>query len=256
MPKELNLEVKVGAFVVIAVVAIVGFVFSISDFSTFQKGTTYTVIFQYANGLKKGAPVRIAGVDSGHVRDLKVSYDMSAHVSRVSIDIWLMHGTTIPIDSTFMINQLGMLGEKYLEIMPGTAIEFVKPGSFLAGETPVPMETIMKKLSGIALKLDDTLSGLNNGVLNEVNKKAISETLANVAAITGALKEGEGTIGQLLKDKSVYENLMSITGSINNGEGTFGMLLKDKSIYQNLDELTADLKAHPWKLFYRPRNAK
>jgi phospholipid/cholesterol/gamma-HCH transport system substrate-binding protein len=253
MPKELNLELKVGAFMVIAVVALVGFVFSISDFSTFQSGTSYTVIFQYANGLKKGAPVRVAGVDGGHVRDLKVSYDMNAHVSRVSIDIWLMHGVMIPVDSTFMINQLGLLGEKYLEIIPGTAQEFVRPGSFVAGETPVPMETIMKKLSGIALKLDDTLSGLNNGVLNEANKKAVSETLANVAAITGALKEGEGTLGQLLKDKSVYDNLLSITGSINNGEGTIGMLLKDKSIYQNLDELTADLKANPWKLFYRPR---
>ena len=253
MPKELNLELKVGAFVVIAVVALVGFVFSISDFSAFQRGTTYTVVFKYANGLKKGAPVRLAGVDEGHVRDLKVSYDRNAHSSRVSIDIWLTHGVMIPLDSSFMINQLGLLGEKYLEVIPGTSQDFLNPGSYVAGEDPVPMETVMKKLSGIALKLDDTLTGLNSGVLNDANKKSISETLANVAAITGSLKQGEGTLGQLLKDKSVYENLVSITGSVKAGEGTLGMLLKDKSIYQNLDELTADLKANPWKLFYRPR---
>jgi phospholipid/cholesterol/gamma-HCH transport system substrate-binding protein len=256
MPKELNLEMKVGTFLVIAILALVAFVFSISDFSVFQQGTAYTVIFKYANGLKKGAPVRLAGVDSGFVRDLKVSYDKNTHISRVSIEFWLMHGIVIPIDSTFLINQLGLLGEKYLEIMPGSAQESVRPGSFLAGEDPIPMETVMKKLSAIALKLDDTLTEINDGLLNKVNKKAVSDTLANVAAITGSLKDGEGTLGGLLKDKALYDNLKSITGAINDGEGTVGMFLRNKSIYQNLDELTADLKANPWKLFYRPKNSK
>ena len=256
MPKGLNLEMKVGMFVVIAVLALVAFVFSISDFSVFQQGTTYTVIFQYANGLKKGAPVRLAGVDEGFVQDLKVSYDRNTHQSRVSIDIWLEQGIVIPIDSTFLINQLGLLGEKYLEIMPGMAKEFVKPGSFLAGEDPVPMETVMKKLSAIALKLDVTLTGINEGLLNDANKKSVTDTMANLAAITGALKDGEGTLGNLLKDKGLYDNLVAISGAINNGEGTVGLLLKNKSIYQNLDELTADLKANPWKLFYRPKCTK
>jgi phospholipid/cholesterol/gamma-HCH transport system substrate-binding protein len=229
MPKELNLEMRVGMFVFIAILALVAFVFSISDFSVFQQGTTYTVIFQYANGLKKGAPVRLAGVDSGFVHDLKVTYDRNTHVSRVSIDIWLRYGMVIPIDSAFMINQLGLLGEKYVEIMPGTAKETVKPGSFLAGEDPVPMETVMKKLSAIALKLDNTLTGINDGLLNEANKKAMTDTMTNLAAITAALKEGDGTLGSLLRDKSIY---------------------------QNLNELTADLKANPWKLFYRPKNSK
>jgi phospholipid/cholesterol/gamma-HCH transport system substrate-binding protein len=226
MPKELNLEMKVGTFVVIAFLALVAFVFSVSDFSVFQKGTTYTVIFKYANGLKKGAPVRLAGVDSGFVRSMKVSYDQNTNINRVSIVVWLMHGIVIPIDSQFLINQLGLLGEKYLEILPGTAREFVNPGSFLAGEDPVPIESVMKRFSAIAFKLDDTLSGVNNGLLSEANKKSLSDTLANLSAITGSLKDGEGTVGSFLKNKSIYENL---------------------------DEMTADLKSNPWKLFYRPK---
>ena len=48
MPRESNLEVKVGAFVVVAVIALVAFIFSISDFSAlFQKGTTLKAVFQY-----------------------------------------------------------------------------------------------------------------------------------------------------------------------------------------------------------------
>jgi phospholipid/cholesterol/gamma-HCH transport system substrate-binding protein len=135
----------------------------------------------------------------------------------------------VPKDSTYMINQLGLLGEKYLEILPGTSTEVLTEGSMLTGENPTSMETIMKMVSGIALKLDSTLTGINDGILNEANKKAIAEALANVAAITA---------------------------TVNNGEGTLGMFLKNKNVYQNLDEMTADLKANPWKLFYRPKNVK
>ncbi len=253
MPKELNLEMKVGAFVVTAILALTAFVFSISDFSVFQKGTSYTVMFRYANGLKKGAPVRLAGVDAGHVKDLKVAYDTNMHLSRVAADIWLSHGILIAKDSSFLINQLGLMGEKYLEILPGTSTEQLSEGSTVIGEDPVSMEAVMGKISGIADKVEAALKGVNDGLLSETNKKALTDALGNIAVITDTIKRGDGTLGMLLKDKTVYEDLAAIISAAKNGEGTVGMLLKDKSIYQNLDEMTADLKTNPWKLFYRPK---
>ena len=264
MPRESNLEVKVGAFVLVAIIALVVFIFSISDFSSlFQKGTTLKAVFQYANGLKKGAPVRVAGVDSGHVQELKVYYDSVGKKTMVEVQAWLMPGVGIPADSNLLINQLGILGEKYLEIIPGISKDMVRSDMILRGEDPVPLEDVMKKMSGLAEKMDGTLAAVNGGILTEANKKSLAETLANISAITAAIKNGEGTIGKLLLDKSVYENfaltlanIAVVTGSIKNGEGTIGMLLKDKSVYQNLDEMTADLKANPWKLFYRPKGSK
>lgn len=230
MPRESNLEIKVGMFVVAALVCLVAFIFSISDFSAlFQKGSSLRAVFQYANGLKKGAPVRVAGVDSGHVQELKVFFDAADQKTKVQVVAWIMPGVSVPMDSTLMINQLGILGEKYLEIIPGISQQLAPAGTVLQGEESVPMEEIMKKLSAIALKLDDTLTGINGGILTEANKKALAETLANIASVTGAMKNGDGTVGKLLTDKSVYENL---------------------------NELTADLKANPWKLFYRPKGKK
>ncbi|MBF0569318.1 MAG: MCE family protein [Candidatus Omnitrophica bacterium] len=229
MPRESNLEVKVGIFVVAAIVTIVVFIFSISDFSIFQKGSTFHVVFNYANGLKKGSPVRFAGVDAGHVVTLKPFVDTADSQTKVNVDVWIAQGTLVPVDSNVMINQLGILGEKYLEIVPGKSTVSAGPGTVLRGEDPVPMETIMKMLSGIATKLDGTLAGVNDGILTEPNKKALAETLANMAVFTGMLKNGDGTMGKFLTDKSVY---------------------------QNLEELTADVKANPWKLFYRSRGKK
>ncbi len=226
MPKESNLEVKVGAFVLAAVVCLVGFILTISDFSVFKKGQSYQVMFQFANGLKKGAPVRVAGVDAGHIRGIKVSYDAAKLVTDVNVDMWMEEGHSIPADSKFMINQLGLLGEKYLEIMPGVSDALLAPGATVHGDDPVPMETITKTLGSLGAKAETTLDNINTGVLSEANKLALAAMLANAAAVTASVRNGDGTVGKFLMDPSVFKNL---------------------------DELSADLKAHPWKLFYRPK---
>ncbi|MBF0619778.1 MAG: MCE family protein [Candidatus Omnitrophica bacterium] len=253
MPKETNLEMKVGLFVVAAVVCLVAFIFSISDFSVFKVGTPLRVVFSYANGLKKNAPVRIAGVDAGHVRDIRIFFDTKEMKTRVAVDIWLEGAPQIPGDSKYLINQLGILGEKYLEVMPGVSREFVLAGAMTFGEDPVPMESITKMLSAIGIKLQTTLDSVNSGFLTDANKAAVAKTFGNIALISEGLKNGEGTAGLFLKDKKLYEDMAAITGALRNGEGTVGKLLMDKSVYQNLDEMTADLKANPWKLFYRPK---
>ncbi|NLE65418.1 MAG: MCE family protein [Elusimicrobia bacterium] len=229
MPRESNLEIKVGSFVVAAVVTLVAFVFSISDFTIFQKGVVYKVAFRFANGLKKGAPVRVAGVDSGHVRSIQVRYDLQDHTAKVLADVWIADGIALPVDSAFRINQLGILGEQYLEISPGEKEDVAPSGHLFDGEDPVPVEKIMKQVSGLSNKVDLLLANINQGVLNEENKAALAETLSNIAGITGMLKDGDGTVGRFLADPGVYNNL---------------------------EELSADLKANPWKLFYRPKGKK
>jgi phospholipid/cholesterol/gamma-HCH transport system substrate-binding protein len=253
MPKESDLEVKVGAFVLAAIVCLVVFVFSISDFSIFKKGESYRVMFQFANGLKKGAPVRVAGVDAGHVREIKVAYDAVARLTDVNVDIWMEQGHGIPVDSKFMINQLGLLGEKYLEIMPGSAESFVVPGATVRGEDPVPMETITKTLGSLGDKVGITLNSINTGILTDANKFALAVTLANLAKMTEGINTGILTEANKTALAATLANTAAVTDGIRNGQGTVGRFLTDPSVFKNMDELSADLKANPWKLFYRPK---
>jgi phospholipid/cholesterol/gamma-HCH transport system substrate-binding protein len=229
MARESGLELKVGLFVITAIACLVVFIFSISDFSVFKKGWTCNASFHFANGLKKNAPVRVAGVDAGHVRSIMVAYDVISHEPNVLIEVWLDGGMRLPDDSRFLINQLGILGEKYLEIMPGASSVLIAPGAVIVGEDPVAMDAITKTIAMAGTKLNTTLDSINNGILSDANKQSLAVTLANIAAISEGIKMGEGTIGKFLTDKSVYENL---------------------------DELSADLKANPWKLFYRPKGKK
>jgi len=83
----------------------------------------------------------------------------------------------------------------------------------------------------------------------------------SVSTITDRLKKGEGTIGKLLTEDKIYNELDSFLGglsgfseTLNSKKGTIGRLFTEDKIYRDLEEFVADLKAHPWKLLSRGRD--
>ncbi len=237
MPRESNLEFKVGFFILIALIALVGFIFSVSDSSVLEKGKSIRVVFGFANGLKKSAPVRIAGVDEGIVEDIRLFFDGSDHKTKVEVWLWVKQGTKIPIDSVVIINQLGMMGEKYVEIFPGeSTTDFFKAKQTVIGKDPIAQAAISERMMEVSDKLESTVEGINRLVTDEKNIESIGLTLENFSLLTGSL------------DTIVYD--------ISEGKGTIGKLLYDERLYDDLEGLAADLKENPWKLLYRPKKNK
>ncbi len=228
MAQENSLELKVGAFVLMALLALTFFILSISDLSFFEKGRHMQVIFGFASGLREAAPVRLAGVEVGLVRKLQVYIDRAdGEKTKVRVSVWIKDDVGVPIDSDVTINQLGILGEKYLEIIPGTSKDEVKDNGVVIGHDPVPIEKITERVNSLTAKIETVVDNVNNDILTDKNKKSLEEALAGLSALGTDLKEGHGTVGRLLTDESIYNNL---------------------------EELTADLKANPWKLLYRPKS--
>src|SRR5471030_984173 len=127
MPRDKGLELKVGAFVLMAALALTFFIISISDLSLFEKGHHIQVVFGFASGLREAAPVRLAGVEVGLVKKMQVFLDESdGRKTKVRVNVWIKDDMGIPADSKVTINQLGILGEKYLEIIPGVSTDVIK----------------------------------------------------------------------------------------------------------------------------------
>lgn len=237
MPKEKNLEFKVGIFVFIALVSFTIFIFSISDSAMLKEGKTIRVVFNYISGLKKNAPVRVAGVDEGIVEDVNLFFDRIDGQTKVEILIRINKATKIPADSMVMVNQLGMLGEKYVEIIPGLETkEFFEEGVTVIGRDPTMQAEMADKMVDIAKKLDESIAGLRTIITNEENIRSINETLKNIASISTGFND--------------------IVTNIHDGKGTVGKLFYDETLYDNLEGLTADLKANPWKLLYKPKEVR
>ena len=234
MSKEINLEFKVGLFVVLAVGAFTVFVSTINETSSFGKGKSLKIIFDFANGLKKNAPVRIAGVDQGVVSDIRLFFDRQDSKTKAEVEIKISREAEIPVDSIVMINQLGLLGEKYIEIIPGVDTRsFFQEGQTAIGKNPIAQEIISDQVMAIAKKMDTTIASFNKIINDEKNQDSISATLQNLSSVTGGLN--------------------GIVSDMRASKGTIGRLLYDERLYDDLQGLTSELKQNPWKLLYRPK---
>ena len=235
MPRESHLEFKVGIFVLAALTALTFFIWSISDTSVFEEGMEISAVFNFANGLKKNAPVRVAGVEEGVVKNVSLFFDRDERKTKVRADLWVNKRTRIPADSVFTINQLGLLGEKYVEIIPGRdTVGFISHNQSIPGKDPVSQEAISEKVLVIANKFDDSITGLNKIIADQENILSISKILSNLSDTSLGLKD--------------------LVAGVNEGRGTVGRLFYDNNLYTNLEAMTADLKENPWKLLYRPKS--
>lgn len=237
MAKESNLELKVGLFILLALVGLTIFIFSISDSSIFEEGKTLKVVFNFANGLKRSAPVRIAGVDEGIVKDLKLFFDPADNTTRVEVFVQIKKDSKISKDSVIFINQLGLMGEKYVEIIPGKDMQnFFEVGDTMVGKDPIAQEAIAEQVMMVSKKLESAIVGFDQVVHDEQNVASIKSTLNNLSQVTG--------------------NLQDILAHVKEGQGTVGKLFYNERMYNDLEALTADLKENPWKLLYRPKGIK
>jgi len=213
--KTRSLELKVGIFVFIGLVILTYFVLMIGDFKLMKHGYHIKTVFGFANGIKVGAPLRFAGVDVGEVKEIKLTHEKDGKTI-VFLTGWVESETSIPKDSRAWVNTLGLLGEKYLEIIPGKDFQHpLKENDILLGEDPTSVQEVTDLVKDISLQAKETLTSLQS-------------TLASAEV--------------LLKD-------------VHEGRGTVGKLFVDDKLYTDLEEMFADLKRHPWKLLYRPKEA-
>ncbi|MBU2540628.1 MAG: MCE family protein [Candidatus Omnitrophica bacterium] len=227
-------EIKVGIFSLVGVIIFVVFVFSIGDIKLFTKSKDVKIVFGFANGVKISSPVRLAGVDVGQVRKISVRFNRQTQKNEVEVLARVTDSTIIPQDSKVWINTLGLLGEKYIEIIPGLDYAHLfKPGETIIGKDPIPMQEITELGREIALKLRESIDAINNFILNEKNKEAYNQVLENLEEASKSLSE--------------------IMEKINSGDGTAGKFISDEAIYTDTKEFIEDIKKHPWKLMRKPQ---
>lgn len=255
MFRDQKLELKVGLFMGIGIFLMFMIVFSIKDLYVFEKGYNVSIMFDYVNGIGKNAPVRLAGVRVGEVKGIDIFYDSEANMTRVKLAVWIRENVKIEKDAAARINTLGLLGEQYLEISPGKENRFLANDDVILGKNPVNVGQQMEKVNEFFASASDIIRKIESGQ-GTLGKLFTDETLYNdFTAVFTRLNKGEGTIGKLFTDDALYTDLETIFARIKNGEGTIGKLLTEETIYNDMEEFVADLKANPWKLLSKPSGA-
>ena len=190
-------EVKSGFLITVSLIVLFILTFVVGRF---VGGSTrsFQVRFGYISGLEKNAPVHFSGHEVGKVDKIEIARGQERPVL---VTVRISDKVDVREDSQCLVDTLGLLGEKFLEITPGTlASPILKPGASLTGTDPIPMHLLIRKMNLLADRMDEMtvslnpllrrMDGLVAGHEEEIAKMIsnLDETSANLRDMTHDLK--------------------------------------------------------------------
>lgn len=194
-----RLELKVGLFVLIALVLLAVALIQFSKGTSLFHGT-YSLRLHAVNvgGLKERAGVLLAGVQVGSVSAIKLADDGKS----VTILLSIYKNFKIYGDARFVIEQSGFLGDQYVSVIPTTnALPFLTDGADVDCQEPFNLQEVARSAAGFvqridetAKKLDDSVTDLRRVVLNEQTLTNFSVAVGNLRTFT---EQAMGTIGDI-----------------------------------------------------------
>jgi phospholipid/cholesterol/gamma-HCH transport system substrate-binding protein len=140
-----RVEIAVGLFLVLGLVACGWLALRLGEVSWLTGGSTYTLYAEFENisGIKTGSEVQIAGVSVGSVAELRLNEDGKAVAT-----FKLNKGIQIPKDSIASVKSQGIIGDKFIRIMPGGDETNYQSGEIIADtESSLDIESLISKFA-------------------------------------------------------------------------------------------------------------
>lgn len=257
--KKARVEVLVGSFVLFGFVLLSLIVFFVSGVYLVRPGYRVNVFFSYVSILDRGAPVRMAGVRVGEVSKVTLQEDPKTGETNVEVQVFIAKGFEIRENYQFTVRGTHILSEPHIEItpQPGRA-PYLKEGNTLRGVDPVPVEVLIDRAHEIASHLEAMLGRLRTALEDKETEQDLRETLGNLATLTRSLSQilsgSEKEMTESLKHLSASTgSLEQILGRMERGEGTVGKLLTEEELYQEMRALVQEIKTRPWRLLKKDK---
>jgi phospholipid/cholesterol/gamma-HCH transport system substrate-binding protein len=177
---------KVGAFFLVVLV-IAGLLIWKIEGIRIGRGKAQTILGEFKDvaGLDEKSTVRVAGVRVGKVGRIRVNPETGKAIVELEID----PGVELRQGAVPQIANLGLLGEKYVELYPGPAGGPPLPeGAVLKGDTPVSFDEITKLARDIEVQVKDISTNLNRSLGGPEGEERLRTIVENVRIITDDLR--------------------------------------------------------------------
>lgn len=168
-------QAKVGILFISAAILSVVFAWSLGAIQPFSNANEIKIAYNFAGGIEVGSPVRVMGIKVGKVKSVQFSPDLTmpnGEEVKLLITATVNKGAwpTIRTDSRFYINLAGVIGEKFLEITPGTLEhpEF-EPGSLVRGEDPPRIDQLISQSYALAGKILEFVNQNEGSVVQTID---------------------------------------------------------------------------------------
>jgi len=260
-------NVRIGMLVFAALVLLMGTIFTLGQQQLlWERKIEYEIHLVRTNGLAVGAPVSLSGVPVGSVSDMRFPNDPAENHIEVALRISQSVEQRIRANTVATVRTLGLLGDRYIELSPGTPDSPpVPPGGLIASIDPVDYEALLGQSGDIVTNVLEVTASLKNvlqsiergeGLLGAMLRKkdlgeatlaSLERTMANLQETTHEIdtilrrvSQGEGILGRLTRDTKENEELLAslqssmksideFTSRLNDRKGTIPRLVDDEA---------------------------
>lgn len=256
-------QLKVGAVVLVAIVIIGVAILKLGQAANlFSKRYELVSFVPNTAGLRAGGQVTVAGQLSGSVKSIEflpVDADTMRNL-KITVEVDRKVQAQIRQDSEAKLKTLGLLGDKVLDITPGTPrFPMLQPGDTIRLGVVADYEAVLAQAAGaldqvtvLTSSLQEVADGVTSGrgtlgqlITNREMYDNLNATLASSNAVMQRLQNPRGTIGRLLSDPSIYNSLdrmlisadtlvAQLGAGVSSPDGTVGKLLRDDELYNRL----------------------
>ena len=268
MPKITN-EFKVGLFVIVAtLICLIAWLWTYDGVRSDEGAYALYLTVPSADGLYDGSALKIAGVDVGAVEHIEVQ-GASARLT-----LLVREQYQLPVDSQADLRSSGLLGDRYIALLPGIEQPLLTDGSVIElKQAPADIEEITRNVQTISEDVQAITAVLREMIENDANTDAIESTLQNVEGLTAeveslisrnsrdidAIVDSVARLTETLEGFAVdvsadvdqemdqlqdatatlqeaLTDVQSITGKIDDGQGTIGALINDSTTIDSLND--------------------
>lgn len=261
-------KLKVGIVITIALVIVflaVMFAGNIENF--FAPRAVIYALVDDVKGLREGSPVWFSGVEVGSVQSIDFTIQQ-----KIKVEMSILAGSLnyLKKDSTANILTLGLLGDKYVEISPGSRESGgLKVEDTIMGKTQTEIQDVVETSQESIAKISDFVNMLENIIVKiERGEGTVSKFLGDpavynnlkdaIAELTRLIKRiesGQGTVGRLLNEDGLYRDVSSavedvklFAGELRNSEGSLDKFITDPSLYDRFQKAAGSLDAFAQRL--------
>jgi phospholipid/cholesterol/gamma-HCH transport system substrate-binding protein len=260
-------QLKVGITVIVAALTLGFLLFLMSGTAgLFTPRITLKSYFDNAEGLRDGAPVRLAGVDIGNVTHIRIVPDKDKQLTpvEVTMKVTTKYIYALRRDSVTSLDTAGVLGETYLDIESGQAVgSAAQDGDTLPTQvhpdfnqvvrasqsTLENMDALLKRADRILAFAESGKGSLGKLIYDPTLYNRLSNTVADLQKIVEQVASGQGSLGALISRNDAYEKFNATLDKMNGviddiqaGKGTAGKFVKDPALYDNANATIANIK--------------
>jgi len=215
-------EAKVGLLVFVTLVLTVVFAWLMGASNPFKQNVTLYVTYNFAGGIEVGSPVRVAGIKVGKVEKINFfvpDKDFSAPDSkptevltplRLKVSVSKEAAEGVRRDSKFYINLAGIIGERYIEITPGSVSSpKLGEGDLVRGIDPPRIDQLISQSFDLAGKIKKVIEENEGDISRSI--KLLYELSANINKTLGYIDRSKMFKTDLAQ---LINNLIEITGDV------------------------------------------